>query len=474
MRKQHSLFFGESPAESVRKSGANRPVAQRRCARVPLDDIEVRFTNSTVTQFGGYLVWRAFLERIGLNADLARHIKMNRRAGFTAAELSRFFVDSRLLGAERLMHADRMRFDPLLTRSSGLDALASDETMGRYFKSFEESQRRSLDRLNVRLNDRLWKRSRAKRQGPARNGRIILDYDSSTMTVYGKQEGADRGRCFRRKDKPGFQPKFAFIGGLGILANQQLYRQSVNLASQFEDFHAETMSKLPHTARVWAIRGDGALYSQERIRWLEERYTYAISATRTDHLLDALERIPPEDWVEHTDERGRPFSIARLRYRPRTWSKERTYIISRRRKNLKGQTVSFESERYRHFAYVTNYRGPLEDQYRFCVQRCSLENFIKEGKNGFAYDALPCKELDANRAYLGHVQMAYNLFIWWKLLDGPRGVNRWTVDTCRRRLLNICGNLRRRAGRWVLSLPAWWPWRGVYLEFALAAHIRAP
>jgi len=470
MRKQGTLFWGKIPAKSPKKNGENRPVPERRFAAVSLEELAIRFSNTTVTQFGGYPLWASFVERLGLNRRFAQHIKMNRgENGFTAPELSRFFVDTRVLGAKRLMHVDRMRFDPVLTLSYGIDTLASDETLGRYFKSYGEGHLHSLGRMNVGLNKAQWREARKRGHRAIRDGKVILDYDSMTSTVYGKQEGADRGRSFRKKDKPGFQSKFAFIGGLGLMVNQQLYPQSVHLGKGFEAFHAATLAKLPKGAKVWAIRGDGALYSEERVERLERRYVYAISATRTAHLHDRMIRIPQDQWVEGQDERGRRCWVARIRYRPATWKKTRTYIISRRLKNLRGQKVMWEWAKYKYFAYVTNYRAPVHEQFRFCVERCSLESFIKEGKSGFFYDALPCQEFDANRAYLGHVQMAYNLSLWWKLLCAPSGVNRWTIQTVRERLLNICGNLRRHMGRWVLSLPTWWPWQTVYEQLARSA-----
>jgi len=475
MRKQRTLFMGRIPEKSPKKHGENRPVPQRRFTAVATDQIEVRFSNTTATAFGGYPLWSAFLGRADLDAAFARHIKMNRGANaFTAPELSRFFIDSRILGAQRLMHVDAMRCDPMLTLSMGIDCLPSDETLGRYFKQYDAGNLASLDTMNVRLNNTQWKQARRRGHKAITDGKVILDYDSSVMTVYGKQEGADRGRSFRKKDNPGFQPKFAFIGGLGLMVNQQLYPQSTNLPKDFETFHRQTLAKLPKTAKVWAIRGDGALYSEARIEWLERRYTYAISAALTPHLQRAIAWIEEGQWEKHIDQEGRPCWITRIQYRPATWSRARTYVISRRLRDLKGQGVLWDCEKYKYFAYVTNYRRPLFEQWSFCVERCSLEGYIKEGKSGLRYDALPCEELTANRAYLGHVQMAYNLAIWWKLSDAPAGVNRWTMATVRQRLLTICGNLRRAMGRWILSLPVWWPWQTVYQEWASAGGLSPP
>lgn len=471
--RERNRFWGKCPANSPRKDGENRPVPQRRFKPLRVGDLEINFSNTTATQFGGYPLWAAFAKELRFAVRFAQHIKMDRGAnGFTAPELSCFFLDAAVLGAGRLVDVDRMRRDPMLVRAHGLQTLASDETLGRYFKEFNAGHLAALDRMNTWLNASQWKRARRRGCGGIAEGRVVLDYDSMTSTVYGEQEGADRGWCFRKKDKPGFQTKFAFIGGLGLLVHQEVCPQSHNLPKDFEAFHQATLARLPRGASVWAIRGDGALYAEERIeRFEKEGYAYAISASRTDDIHSQMITIPPDAWEEGTDEKGRCYSVARITYRPVTWSKARTYIISRRLKDLRGQKVFWEWQKYDYFAYVTNYRAPLVTQWQFCVERCSMENFIKEGKLGFRFDTFPCRERTANLAYLGHLQMAYNALIWWKLFQSPAGVNRWTIATLRERVFNICGNLVKKAGRWVLTLPAWWPWRTLYEQLARLAGL---
>jgi hypothetical protein len=218
---------------------------------------------------------------------------------------------------------------------------------------------------------------------------------------------------------------------------------------------------------IWAVRGDTAIYSLQNLRYFQRKgLVYAISASQRGTLPERILQIPQEEWEETKDEYGRPVSVARLRYCPKTWKKEgekeHTYVVSRRLKEKPEQGVLWEGERYKYFAYVTNFRSTVVEQYRFCVERCSLENFIKESKHGFHYDFLPCQEEDANRAYLGHVQLAYNLSIFWKLLVMPRGINRWTIQTIRDRFLCIAGRVYREGKRWVVSLASWWPYRTEY------------
>jgi hypothetical protein len=463
VRKQRNLFYGRKPRQTPRKDGENPLVPDRRFRPTDPGEIEVRFDNRTATQFGGYPLWARYLDDLGLDAALASHIKMSRGPlAFTAPELSRFLIDSKVLGADRLMHLERFRLDPALTQIAGIDGLPSGKTMGVYLKQFEPNHEAALESLATKLLEREWMRRCKDRHGDG----VILDYDSSTMTVYGRQEGADRGRSFRKKDKPGFQPKFSFIGGLGAMVHQWLEPQSHNLKKDFWEFHEETVAKLPRGAWVKGFRGDTALFDIEVVKACEERgYTYGISAPLNGPLGKVIARLREEDWEEGEDEAGRPYSIARLRYCPPTWDgKPRTFVVSRRLRKPTKQGSLVKGEQYKYFAYVTDFKGPLFSQYTYCVERCSLESYIKEAKGSFDWQFLPCAELSANRAYLLHVQIAYNLAIFFKLLAAPKGVNRWTIETIRARILCVCGNLRRRAGRWILSLPSWWPYQTVFRQ----------
>lgn len=467
MKNQRTFFFYEKPALTPRKDGENPLVPERRFRPSHPDSFELRFTNNTVTQFGGYPLWNKFCHEIGLNQRLARHVRMERGAiAFTAPEVARFLIDAKILEAERLMHVETMRLDPLLCQCAGIDGLPSGKTLGVYLKQHDDGHLKGLDHLMVDLNSKLWKQIRRQCSKKERKqlDRLTIDYDSSTFTVYGQQEGADRGRCFRKKEKPGFQPRFAFVGGLGITIHQELLPQSHNLNKDFLRFHQETLQRLPKGAEVWAVRGDGALFSEGNIEYFESRgLVYAISAPLNGPLRDAIFEIPEAEWLEGENDSGNPVSIARIHYCPKTWkNKPRTFIISRRLlPNPNGQLYLLEKEKYKYFAYVTNNRATLAEQFRFSVERSTLEANIKEYKNDFDYDFLPCKEFHANRAYVGYVALARNLSIFFRRQTAPPTVNRWTMGTFHARILRVCANIKRQAGRWIVSLPVWWPYRTV-------------
>lgn len=99
----------------------------------------------------------------------------------------------------------------------------------------------------------------------------------------------------------------------------------------FLDFHEETLRRLPKKAKPWAVRGDGVLNSEKLIEeFQEQNLVYAISAQMNAALRSEISKIDESAWEEAQNDSGRPYSIARIHYRPKTWSKTRTFIISRR------------------------------------------------------------------------------------------------------------------------------------------------
>lgn len=121
------------------------------------------------------------------------------------------------------------------------------------------------------------------------------DIQLQFAAVYGKQEASDRGRHPRKKDSPGFQPKFAFLAGLDLMVHQRLYPESQGLNSEFKEFYDESIERLPQGTVLDKVRGDSALYSQHNIRMFErEGVKFGISASKTSHMWRAIELVPEE------------------------------------------------------------------------------------------------------------------------------------------------------------------------------------
>ena len=151
------------------------------------------YDNRTVTAFGGYVALKPFTDQLRLRQRFARSIRIHKGQGFTIPELGCWFVDTKLLGVERLSHVDVVRGDPLLSAMNGLDAMPAGVTEERYLRRFGAPHNAAFEGLNTAVVTWLTRRALTARQR-----RVVCDCDTSTMAAYGKQEGADRGRSFRR------------------------------------------------------------------------------------------------------------------------------------------------------------------------------------------------------------------------------------------------------------------------------------
>lgn len=487
---QRALFY---TAEVAPRSNTTQspPVPQRGIDTEDWQNLRIQFDDPDLTGRAGMPLVFLHERNIDLAGKLGRAIKLDRRSdAFRPSQCSKFLIDTKIEGIQRLYHLREPRVDPVYQKEYGLSELPCGKTMGEYLKAFEQNHTDSLDRLNQRFSgwtvrkalrraEKQAERMEAEQPPPAQEvgwtevmerdeeGRIKvgIDYDSSCMTTYGKQEEADRGRNPRHKDKPGFQPKFAFLSGLDVMIHQRLYPQSAGLGSGFAQFHAETTERLPEGTVLGSVRGDGAIYSKDNVAMFEgEGLTFGVTAQKTSHMWRAIDLLPEECWHSFEDENGKTVELAELYYKPASWpGPHRVYILSRRLKKS-AQKKLVEEEKYDIYAYLTNYEGSLWERFKFCVGRCTVEKCIRESKLGFDWEKLPCAESQANRAYLGHVQLSYNLMISFRLTALGGGARRWSADTVRRRLLSVPGRFGPQNGD-ILHLPAWWPHRH-HLEHA--------
>jgi Transposase DDE domain group 1 len=131
-------------------------------------------------------------------------------------------------------------------------------------------------------------------------------------------------------------------------------------------------------------------------------------------------------------------------------------LIVRRVRNLGELTQLFATWRYH--AFVTNRPGAatwLDADHR---RHAACELAIRDLKAGAGLAHLPSGRFNANAAWLLAATLAHNLIRWTERLGlGIRG-QLTVAKTIRRTLLALPGRLTRSARRWMLHLPAGWPW----------------
>ena len=112
---------------------------------------------------------------------------------------------------------------------------------------------------------------------------------------------------------------------------------------------------------------------------------------------------------------------------------------------------------WRYFPFITNRTEPLELVEAEHREHAVVELAIRDLKDQ-ALAHFPSGRFSANAAWTVIACLAHNLLRWTSLIGLPGATIR-TARTVRRRLLSIPGRLTRSARRWILQLPARWPWQ---------------
>ncbi|MDO8673251.1 MAG: transposase, partial [Dehalococcoidia bacterium] len=118
----------------------------------------------------------------------------------------------------------------------------------------------------------------------------------------------------------------------------------------------------------------------------------------------------------------------------------------------KEQPDLFDQDPYFYNALATDGDDTAEAEVLFYNQRGEIENWIKELKEGFGMDWMPCGETHANAVYFRLGVIAYNLFMAMKALSLPNGWRHHRIGTVRWRLYEMAGHVFWESSRVRLAL----------------------
>jgi len=84
---------------------------------------------------------------------------------------------------------------------------------------------------------------------------------------------------------------------------------------------------------------------------------------------------------------------------------------------------------------------------KFYCQRGTMENFIKKGKNGFAFGKMSSSKYQANANKLQQMMLAYNLNNWLRRLCFPEHNRSDRIEIFRTKLINIAARIVKTGRR---------------------------
>lgn len=413
--------------------------------------IKLNFHGGDLSSDSGLFLLKEFADKIGFHQTIKKLFKTEDKADRKHKDydnLSQILYQI-LAGYFNDNDADELRNEPVLNVIHHKDGLASQPTLSRFFNRMDESTLEQFDEILKALRTNVYSLEPPKR--------TLLDLDSTLLPAYGKQEGVNYNFHYGSN---GYHPLVCYDGLTGDLLKIKLRNGSVYTSSDVVAFLQPILDEYeknyPDTEIF--LRADSGfakpeLYTQAetngvsyaiRLKANQTLYKSAETATRR---MDELTKDNKLDYAVIYDE---------FTYQAASWDYPRRVVVK-----VEKPSNQFT---YQYGFIVTNMDLSPQNILRLYNNRGRMENFIKEGKNGFNFSSTssPRKIVNSNRLQIS--ALAYNLFNWFRRLVLPKSMNKMQIDTIRMKLIKIASRITRSARYLIFKLCSSCPYKKEFIK----------
>jgi hypothetical protein len=419
-------------------------------------NIEISFSNTGLTHYGGLYLLQQFFQQIKLRSALTQTIRfqqLNNRYSISDSILA--IVYPVILGLGRIETNILLRQNGVFQYLASLPTYPDPTTLRRFLERFGSRGLTAFQNLHNRFRSHLLTQPRALSS-------VIFDLDTKVLTVYGQQQGARIGFNPKKRGRPSYQPLLCFEGKTGDIWEGIYLSGDIHPAPYTTEILEKSLSKLPSGIREIRVRADSAFYDHTVAEYIQDiPGFYAIVARITKPIQRCFgslsyEEISPGVWM------------AEFEYKPWRWRAPQRFIVVRRLVPEKPswQLSLFKMAGYTYHVIVTNLSLKPLNLWRFYNQRATGELIIRELLEAYTLGKIPTRDWASNQAYFHLVLFAYNLISWFKRLCLPDDWQRLALQSIRNRLLLVPAQLLRPQGRPTLSLPNSYPYSKTFLDIS--------
>jgi len=404
-------------------------------------NIRIACNHRGLTHYGGIFFFQEFLRVLQFRRFLARQLRDFRvHHDYSFSQIILALLYPIILGLNRLKNASLLRSDDTFQYLTGLPSYPDPQSLRRFLLQAPPEFRHQLHQFNDRLLGHFV-------HLPEHRSRLILDLDSTVVTVFGGQEGAAVGYNPRYRGKRSYDPLLCLEANSSFLWDTELRPGDAGTWAGSCELLASCFLSIPSDIRELRVRADAGFGYGPVFEMLEERPAqYAVVARMTASLKRTLgglryERLNPR-WetaeCEHRTSEGAPV---------------RRCIVARRPiEETDPEPTLFTLARYLYRGWVTNLALSPAGVWHFYDGRAGMEPRIRELREDFALRKIPTRAFAANALYLEVVRLAYNLVTAFQRTCLPEQWQHLTLSTLRHRLFWLPGELTRPQNRPTLRL----------------------
>lgn len=391
--------------------------------------VHVEFTAPNQTEFGGVVLLRQVMDSIGWDELVQQHLPFQRGRGiigYRTETLLTQIVTGIALGARRPEQIEIVREDDAPRIVLGDEKTASSVTVWRHLREYTEETYQTLRQFRAAVTRELLRGHR---------GDLDLDTDGTVVTLYGKQEGAQKGYNPEHRGKRSYFPLVTMATEPGLVLGQTLRPGNSGAADGDVELLQEIYEGLPPT-RQHRVRSrlDCGHYSDRTITWHEQRkIPYAMKARQTPRLMASVGRLT---WKPDRIN-ARDVEFSEFYYRIDDSLVDRRMAVMRWPKEVRdAQGLLFEEQTYEYEVIVTNRRWSPKKVFEWYNGRGTGETQIEDLKE-MGYGLAVADEFLANAVWSELVILAYNLVSVLRRQHGKEQGVRPKSRTFRDRFLRV-------------------------------------
>jgi hypothetical protein len=403
--------------------------------------IKLACNHTGLTHFGGIYFFHEFLRVLQLRDFLATHLTYPRRNNrYHLSQMILALVYPVILGLDRLESVSFLRSNGTFQYLTGLPSFPDPQTLRRFLLQAPPRFWEQLHRVNDRLLHRFIHR-------PDHRSRLIFDLDSTVVTVFGRQGGAEVGYNPRYRGKRSYNPLLCIEANSSYLWDTELRPGNAGPWEGSVELLETCFVNVPPDIREIRVRADAGFGFNPVLVGLEARPTeYAVVA----RLTQAFKRLLPGLGYEPVN---RNWEMAEFEHRSHGWPKARRFVVARRFiPPDEEQSTLFTLGRYVYRAWVTNMDLTPAGVWHFYDGRAAMEPRICELREDFALRKIPTASFAANALYLEIIRLAYNLVTTFQQNCLEESWQNLTLAKLRSKLFLLPGELTRPQNRPVLRL----------------------
>ena len=409
-----------------------------------LRKIQIVVGDRHLTHFGGIVLIHRFCKKLKLKWHLQTYVEFGQRTSqYHPVDLILAIIYALIVGIHRLNKTRILQGNGAFQRIIGLESFPYASSLRRFLKRVNLKTIQQINKVHDRLRLKMFYVPRPRTS-------LLFDFDSSVLTIYGKQiEEAKVGYNPHKRGKRSYHPLLCFEFHSRDFWHGVLRPGDAYTSAGAPEFLTRCLDKVPPYVYRIRVRADSGFFDRHFIEPLDEKgIGYVVVAKMTSRIKMELEGLRyhrfKKDW-----------GATEFHYTPWQWKKPHRLIVIRRPLPEKDsdQPTLFTLKRYSYQVFVTNLHMKPKNIWYFYRGRASIERNIRELKESFALAKIPTNNFLANQVYFHLLLFAYDIVNWFKRICLPPAFQNATLETIRTEFLVIPARLVRSDNRNVLKLP---------------------